>query len=141
MIQKLEIEISALQEALVDCELTIAERVEIREEIAELEAELAFAWAEVAMENASRLNAKKSKKKFAIIEKLVYLIHMNKTELNQKFEELNRLVNSLPVDAPEFKQAWKARFEVAREFRNFRELGGSRSRLHDMAFKIREQNA
>ena len=66
---------------------------------------------------------------------------MNKTELNQKFEELNRLVNSLSVDAPEFKQAWKARFEVARELRNFRELGGSRSRLHDMAFKIREQNA
>ena len=66
---------------------------------------------------------------------------MNKTELNQKFEELNRKVNSLPVDSPEFKQAWQARFEVARELRNFRELGGSRCRLHDMAFKIREQNA
>ena len=54
--ESLEIEISALQEALVDCELTIAERVEIREEIAELEAELACAWADVAMENASRIN-------------------------------------------------------------------------------------
>lgn len=81
------------------------------------------------------------KKKFAIHPKLVYIILMNKTELNQKFEELNRKVNSLPVDSPEFKQAWKARFEVARELRNFRELGGSRCRLHDMAFKIREQNA
>ena len=57
MIKKLQKEISILQETLVDCELTIAERVEIREEIAELEAELAFAWAEVAMENASRLNS------------------------------------------------------------------------------------
>jgi len=81
------------------------------------------------------------KKKLANNRKLVYLILMNKTELNQKFEELNRLVISLPVDAPEYKQAWKARFEVARELRNFRELGGSRCRLHDMAFKIREQNA
>jgi len=80
-------------------------------------------------------------KKLANNQKLVYLILMNKTELNQKFEELDRLVISLPVDTPEYKQAWKARFEVARELRNFRELGGSRCRLHDMAFKIREQNA
>ena len=57
IMESLEIEISVLQETLVDCELTIAERVEIREEIAELEAELAFAWADVAMENASRLNS------------------------------------------------------------------------------------
>lgn len=54
--ESLEIEISVLQETLVDCELTIAERVEIREEIAELEAELACAWADVAMENAARIN-------------------------------------------------------------------------------------
>jgi len=66
---------------------------------------------------------------------------MNKAQLNQKFEELNRKVNSLSVNSPEYKQAWQARFEVSRELRNFRELGGSRSRLHDMAFKIREQNA
>lgn len=66
---------------------------------------------------------------------------MNKTELNQKFETLNRKVNSLAVGTPEYKQAWQARFEVSRELRNFRELGGSRCRLHDMAFKIREQNA
>jgi hypothetical protein len=66
---------------------------------------------------------------------------MNKTELNQKFETLNRKVNSLAVGTPEYKQAWQARFEVSRELRNFRELGGSRCRLHDIAFKIREQNA
>ena len=66
---------------------------------------------------------------------------MNKTELNQKFETLNRKVNSLAVGTLEYKQAWQARFEVSRELRNFRELGGSRCRLHDMAFKIREQNA
>ena len=66
---------------------------------------------------------------------------MNKTELNQQFETLNRKVNSLAVGSPEHKQAWKARFEVSRELRNFRELGGSRCRLHDMDFKIREQNA
>jgi len=66
---------------------------------------------------------------------------MNKTELNQKFEILHRQVNSLAVGSPEHKQAWQARFEVSRELRNFRELGGSRSRCHDMAFKIQEQNA
>jgi len=57
MIEKLEKEISILRETIEDCVLTIAERVEIREEIAELEAELACAWADVAMENASRLNS------------------------------------------------------------------------------------
>jgi hypothetical protein len=66
---------------------------------------------------------------------------MNKKELNQKFEILHRQVNSLTVGSPEHKQAWQARFEVSRELRNFRELGGSRSRCHDMAFKIQEQNA
>jgi hypothetical protein len=57
MIKELEKQISILQETLIDCVLTIAEKVEIREEIAELEAELACAWADVAMENASRLNS------------------------------------------------------------------------------------
>ena len=37
----IEIQISILQETLVDCELTIAERVALREEISQLEAELA----------------------------------------------------------------------------------------------------
>jgi hypothetical protein len=72
---------------------------------------------------------------------VAYVVSMNKEELNQQFEILNRKVYSLPAGSPEYKEAWKARFEVARELRNFRELGGSRSRLHDMAFKIREQNA
>jgi hypothetical protein len=73
---------------------------------------------------------------------------MNKTELNQKFETLHRQVNalwdsskSLQDQSAEYKQAWQARFEVSRELQNFRELGGSRSRCHDMAFKIQEQNA
>ena len=52
MIKKLEIEISVLRETIEDCVLTIAERVALRQEIAELEAELAEAWAEVAMQNA-----------------------------------------------------------------------------------------
>ena len=80
-------------------------------------------------------------KKFAITLNLAYLIYMNKTELNQKFEELNRKVNSLSVGSPEYKQAWQARFEVSRELRNFRSLGGDKCRLHDKAFKIVEQNA
>ena len=73
---------------------------------------------------------------------------MNKAQLNQKFEVLHRQVNalwdsskSLQDQSAEYKQAWQARFEVSRELRNFRELGGSRSRCHDMAFKIQEQNA
>jgi hypothetical protein len=66
---------------------------------------------------------------------------MNKAELNQKFEELNRRVNALPTNSPEFKQAWQARFEVSRELRNFRSLDGDKCRLHDKAFKIVEQNA
>jgi len=66
---------------------------------------------------------------------------MNKKELNQKFEELNRKVNFLPTNSPEFKQAWQARFEVSRELRNFRSLDGDKCRLHDKAFKIVEQNA
>lgn len=66
---------------------------------------------------------------------------MNKTELNQQFETLNRKVNSLAVGSPEYKQAWQARFEVSRELRNFRSLDGDKCRLHDKAFKIVEQNA
>jgi len=66
---------------------------------------------------------------------------MNKAQLNQKFETLNRKVNSLPVGTPEYKQAWQARFEVSRELRNFRSLGGDKCRLHEKAFKIVEQNA
>ena len=49
---------------------------------------------------------------------------MNKTELNQKFELLNREVNSLwdssknvQDQSAEYKQAWQARFEVSRELR------------------------
>lgn len=66
---------------------------------------------------------------------------MNKMQLNQKFEELNRKVNSLPINSSDYKQAWQARFEVSRELRNFRSLGGDKCRLHDKAFKIVEQNA
>ena len=52
MNEKIEIQISILRETIEDCVLTIAERVALRQEIAELEAELAEAWAEVAMQNA-----------------------------------------------------------------------------------------
>jgi hypothetical protein len=38
---QIEIEISILRETLEDCVLTIAERVALREEISQLEAELA----------------------------------------------------------------------------------------------------
>tara|TARA_B100000902_G_C27077717_1_gene797279 strand:+ start:481 stop:669 length:189 start_codon:yes stop_codon:yes gene_type:complete len=57
--QSLEIEISVLQETLVDCELTIAERVEIRQEIADLKAELAQGdiEAEIAELSQAELNA------------------------------------------------------------------------------------
>ena len=84
---------------------------------------------------------KKVKKKFAISPFVPYVVSMNKAELNQQFEMLNRKVNSLPVGSPEYKQAWQARFEVSRELRNFRSLGGDKCRLHDKAFKIVEQNA
>jgi len=50
--EKLEQEISTLQETL-EVEESGEWRVEIRQEIAELEAELAFVWAEIAMERAS----------------------------------------------------------------------------------------
>tara|TARA_B100000214_G_C23734986_1_gene520592 strand:- start:208 stop:429 length:222 start_codon:yes stop_codon:yes gene_type:complete len=73
---------------------------------------------------------------------------MNKTELNQKFEKLNAQVNalwdsskSLQDQSAEYKQAWQARFEVSRELRNFRSLSGDKCRLHDLAFKLQEQNA
>jgi len=39
--EEIEIEISVLRETLVDCELTIAERVALREEISQLESQLA----------------------------------------------------------------------------------------------------
>jgi hypothetical protein len=39
--EQIEIEISVLRETLEDCVLTIAERVALREEISQLEAELA----------------------------------------------------------------------------------------------------
>jgi hypothetical protein len=39
--EQIEIEISILRETLEDCVLTIAERVALREEISQLEAELA----------------------------------------------------------------------------------------------------
>jgi hypothetical protein len=39
--QEIEIEISVLRETIEDCVLTIAERVALREEISQLEAELA----------------------------------------------------------------------------------------------------
>jgi|TARA_B100000519_G_scaffold39335_1_gene29078 hypothetical protein len=38
--QEIEIEICSLQEALVDCELTIADKVAIRSEIGQLQDEL-----------------------------------------------------------------------------------------------------
>ena len=73
---------------------------------------------------------------------------MTKTELNQKFELLNREVNalwdsskSLQDQSAEYKQAWQDRFEVSRDLRNFRSLGGDKCRLHDKAFKLAEQNA
>ena len=73
---------------------------------------------------------------------------MTKQELNQKFEILNRECNalwdsskSLQEQSKAWGKAWRARFEVSRELRNFREPGRSRSVCHDMAFKIREQNA
>ena len=73
---------------------------------------------------------------------------MNKTELNQKFEKLNAQVNalwdsskSLQDQSSEWKQAWQARFEVSRDLRNFRSLGGDKCRLHDKAFKLAEQSA
>lgn len=84
---------------------------------------------------------KKVKKKFAISPFVAYVVSMNKAELNQQFEMLNRKVNSLPVGSPEYKQAWQARFEVSRELRNFRSLDGDKCRLHDKAWKIVEQNA
>ena len=80
------------------------------------------------------------KKKFAISPFVAYVVSMNKAELNQQFEMLNRKVNSLPVGSPEYKQAWQARFEVSRELRNFRSLDGDKCRLHDKAWKIVEQN-
>ena len=83
---------------------------------------------------------KKVKKKFAISPFVAYVVSMNKAELNQQFETLNRKVNSLPVGSPEYKQAWQARFEVSRELRNFRSLDGDKCRLHDKAWKIVEQN-
>lgn len=83
---------------------------------------------------------KKVKKKFAISPFVAYVVSMNKAELNQQFEMLNRKVNSLPVGSPEYKQAWQARFEVSRELRNFRSLDGDKCRLHDKAWKIVEQN-
>lgn len=77
---------------------------------------------------------------------------MNKTELNQKFELLNREVNSLwdssknvQDQSAEYKQAWQARFEVSRELRNFRDLGShwtkNFSSVEDRQFKFEEQNA
>ena len=69
-------------------------------------------------------------------------------ELNKKFETLNRECNalwdsskSLQEQSDAWGKAWQARFEVSRELRNFRELGGSRSRCHDSHFKFQEQNA
>jgi hypothetical protein len=83
---------------------------------------------------------KKVKKKFDFSPFVAYVVSMNKAELNQQFEMLNRKVNSLPAGSPEYKEAWQARFEVSRELRNFRSLGGDKCRLHDKAWKIVEQN-
>jgi len=75
---------------------------------------------------------------------------MNKTELNQKFETLNRKVNSLPVGTPEYKQAWQARFEVSRELRAFEVQEENKTFMGfrdahplgvDPKFRFREQNA
>ena len=82
---------------------------------------------------------------------------MNKAELNQKFEILNRECNalwdsskSLQEQSSEWKQAWQARFEVSRELRNFRDKEERRTILGvrdahplnvDAEFRFREQNA
>ena len=77
---------------------------------------------------------------------------MNKAELNQKFEILNRECNalwdsskSLQEQSSEWKQAWQARFEVSRELRNFRDLGSNWDKsplsAEDRQFKFEEQNA
>ena len=77
---------------------------------------------------------------------------MNKAELNQKFEILNRECNalwdsskSLQEQSSEWKQAWQARFEVSRELRNFRDLGSHWTKnfwsAEDRQFKFEEQNA
>lgn len=77
---------------------------------------------------------------------------MNKTELNEKFNELNAQVNalwdsskSLQDQSAEYKQAWQARFEVSRELRNLRDLGShwtkNFSSAEDLQFKFEEQNA
>ena len=49
---------------------------------------------------------------------------LDKKELNEKFETLNREVNalwdsskSLQDQSSEYKQAWQARFEISRELR------------------------
>lgn len=69
-------------------------------------------------------------------------------ELNKKFETLNRECNalwdsskSLQDQSEAWAWAWQARFEISRAIRNFRELGGTRSRCHDSQFKFQEQNA
>jgi len=77
---------------------------------------------------------------------------MNKAELNQKFEILNRECNalwdsskSLQEQSHAWVDAWQARFEVSRELRNFRELGSHWTKnflsAEDRQFKFEEQNA
>ncbi len=77
---------------------------------------------------------------------------LDKKELNEKFETLNREVNALwdssknvQDQSAEYKKAWHARFEVSRELRSFRDLGShwtkNFSSAEDRQFKFEEQNA
>jgi len=82
---------------------------------------------------------------------------MNKTELNEKFELLNREVNALwdsskflQDQSAEYKQAWQARFEVSRELRAFEVQEENKTFMGfrdahplgvDPKFRFREQNA
>ena len=85
---------------------------------------------------------------------------MNKTELNQKWEELNALVNRLWNDSKflddqsrEWKDAWEARFEVSRDLHQIAiDEGREESKTFmgfrdahplnvDAEFRFQEQNA
>ncbi len=85
---------------------------------------------------------------------------MNKTELNQKFEELNAQVNTLwdnskflQDQSAEYKQAWQARFEISRELRSIairEDMEESKTFIGfrdahplnvDAEFRFQEQNA
>lgn len=89
-----------------------------------------------------------------------YVVSMNKTELNEKFQKLNDEVNRLwdgskflQDQSAEYKQAWQARFEVSRELRSIairEDMEESKTFMGfrdahplgvDPEFRFREQNA